>query len=550
MRMEKLAEFGDGKMRKIKLLDCTLRDGSYINASMFGEPALKGIIKKMQEAGIDIIECGWLKDTPHQIGSAYFHVPSDMERYLLERSNQCTYVAMIDWDRYNTDNLPKCDNKSINAIRVVFPKGKVKEGVKVAQRIREKGYLVYLQAANTLGYSDEELEELVTYVNEFKPVAISVVDTFGAMYFEDLEHIVSFLDERLDSSIQLGFHSHNNQQLSFALTMNFVELLRDGQRDVVVDASLSGMGRGAGNATTELVANYLNKKLHGNYDMNAILDAIDMYIDGFKENFTWGYSTPYFIAGMYQCHVNNIAYLRKNHRTNSRDMRNVIASLGVEERRHYDYDLLEKRYMENQDRLVDDEQDKRKLKEILSGRKVLLLAPGKSITDEEAAIKKFISLENPVVIGVNAILPHYVYDYLFFVNNIRYDYAEEAYGEKFKATKKILLSNISTTATENDFVINFNTAIKRGWEHFDNAVICALRLLGRLETKEVILAGFDGFKTKYNESYADASLPTLNPGNDWDGLNEEIKNMFQDVKLSLGDKMSIKFLTKSIFDGA
>ena len=260
--------------KKVKLLDCTLRDGAYINNSKFGAPAIKGIIKKMQDADIDIIECGWLKDAPHEEGSSYYHVPSDMEQYLLDYNDRSTYVAMIDWDRYDTSVLPKCDHRSINAVRVVFPRGKAKDGMEVGEKIREKGYQVYLQAANTLGYSDEELDNLIKFANRFKPVALSVVDTFGAMYFEDLEHIVTYLDQRLDTSIQLGFHSHNNKQLSFALTMQFVELLENSKRCVVVDASLSGMGRGAGNATTELVANYLNEKQHGNYDMNATVGVI------------------------------------------------------------------------------------------------------------------------------------------------------------------------------------------------------------------------------------------------------------------------------------
>lgn len=537
-------------MKKVKLLDCTLRDGSYINSSKFGIPALRGIIKKMQAAGVDVIECGWLKDTPHEIGSAYFHVPSDMEQYLIEYDKRIDYVAMIDWDRYDTDLLPPYDGKSINAVRVVFPRGKCHEGLQVGRKIREKGYQVYIQAANTLSYNDAELEELVEAVNEFKPKAVSVVDTFGAMYFDDLQHIIEYLDSRLLPEIQLGFHSHNNQQLSFALTIKFIELLENSSREVVVDASLCGMGRGAGNATTELVANYLNQKQHGNYDMNAILDAIDMYIDGIREKYTWGYSTPYFIAGMYQCHVNNIAYLRKNHRTSARDMRNIIDSLGIEERRHYDYDLLEKKFLENQDRIVDDANAKKQLNEVVRGRTVLLVAPGKTIIEQESKIKDFIKKNNPVIIGVNAIITNYIsdYDHLLFVNRIRYDYAKEAYSTAFEELHRIVLSNIHNTPHENELVINFNNVIKRGWEHFDNAVICAMRMLARLDVQEVAVAGFDGFKTQYNESYADASLPNLNTSNTCESLNREIKSMFLDVKESVTGRMEIKFITDSIFD--
>ena len=534
--------------KKIALLDCTLRDGAYINGSRFGTSAIKGIIKKLQEARTDIIEVGWLKDAAHEEGSTYYHLPQDAAPYMVDRQDGIEYVAMIDWDRYDVDNLPPCDGKSINAVRVVFPHGKHREGIAVAERVREKGYRIFLQAANTLAYSEADLKDLAQYINACRPVAISVVDTFGAMFEEDLARIVRTLDATLDPAIAMGFHSHNNQQLSFALTMHFVELLAESERSAIVDASLCGMGRGAGNATTELVASYLDRKQNGNYDMDAILDAIDTYMEPFREAYTWGYSTPYFVAGMYQCHVNNIAYLQRNHRTNARDMRNIIASLSQAERRKYDYDLLERRYLENQSRLIDDEAAVRALRQEFAGRTVLLVAPGRSVIDKRARVHAFIEKEQPVVIGVNAICDGYAYDYLFFVNSARCDYAKNAHGKTFPETKKILLSSIKTEGTEGELILNFNRAIKRGWPHFDNAVISALRLLNSIGAKKVAIAGFDGFRHAYNESYADPSLPTLNPDNRWDELNVEISAIFEDVLSSTRGSMEISFVTESLFD--
>lgn len=533
---------------KIVLLDCTLRDGAYITESHFGTPAIKGIIKKLQEARVDIIEIGWLKDKPHEEGTSFFHVPGDAVPYLVERSSRATYVAMIDWDRYDTEQLPPCDGTSINAVRVVFPHGKHREGIAVAKKIREKGYQVFLQAANTMAYSNADLEELVAEVNAFSPVALSVVDTFGAMYAEDLERIVSVIDAKLDKAVGLGFHSHNNQQLSFALTIRFIDLLETSGRTVMVDASLCGMGRGAGNATTELVASYLNRKKHGNYDLDAILDAIDTYMEPFQQAYTWGYSTPYFVAGLYQCHVNNIAYLQRNHRANARDMRNIIASLSQAERRKYDYDLLEQRYLENQSRHIDDEDAVRALRRAFEGRTVLLVAPGRSVIDKAQSVHAFIKKEKPVVIGVNAICDGYTYDYLFFVNSARYDYAKNAHETTFAATKKIVLSSIQLEEADSELVLNFNRAIKRGWPHFDNAVISALRLFNSIGVKNVAIAGFDGFRHAYNESYADPSLPTLNPDNRWDELNVEIASMFADVRSRTKGSMEISFVTESLFD--
>ena len=132
----------------IELLDCTLRDGAYIVDGKFGTQAIRGIIKKLQDANVDIIECGWLKDSPHEEGTSFFHLPSDLQPDLVNKRDRVTYVAMIDWDRYQVDALPQCDGKTINAIRVVFPHGKHLEGIAVGREIAKKGYQVYFQAAN------------------------------------------------------------------------------------------------------------------------------------------------------------------------------------------------------------------------------------------------------------------------------------------------------------------------------------------------------------------------------------------------------------------
>lgn len=535
-------------MKKVKLLDCTLRDGAYIVDGEFGAAAITGIIKKMQDANVEVVECGWLKNNAHKKGTTFFHVPADLTQYLIEKNPRSTYAAMIDWNNYDLKYLPEYDGNTVDAIRVVFPSDKYKEGLAVGIEIQKKGYEVFYQAANTLAYTDEQLVDLALETNKIKPVCLSVVDTFGAMFNKDLEHIVTILDQHLDKEIKLGYHSHNNQQLSFALTMNFVELCEKLDREIIVDASLCGMGRGAGNAPTELMVNYLNNNYNSNYDMNMVMDAIDTYMEKFQEKFSWGYSTPYFIAGMYCCHVNNIAYLQKNHRTNAKDMRNIIESMGEDDRKSYDYDLLEEKYITNQNHKIDDELTMKKLKEELKGKQVLLLAPGESTHSEKEKINNYIRENQPIVIAVNAVNDQYECEYIYFTNTIRYDYAKNTYNEQFNNTNKIVLSNIKTEAADCEDIINFNHVIKRGWEYFDNAMISCLRLMDKLHVENIAIAGFDGFKHSYNESYADSSLPTLNPSCGWDNLNVQIKEMYYNFKSTTETTMNIEFVTSSIFE--
>jgi 4-hydroxy 2-oxovalerate aldolase len=528
------------------MLDCTLRDGAYINNGDFGTPCIQGIIRKNEKANIEVIECGWLKNDPHKEGSTYYHMPSDLCRYISEKDCSKTYVVMIDWDRYDVSKMPPYDGLSIDAIRVVFPHGKHREGIGIATAIKAKGYRVFLQAANTLAYSNKDLVDLAHAVNVLSPVALSVVDTFGAMYPDDLERIMGILDEELNSSITLGFHSHNNLQMSFSLSIYFTNYLY-GKRNIMIDSSLCGMGRGAGNAPTELVANFLNQKYHKNYDMNEIFDAIDMYMPTIQEKYRWGYSTPTCIAGIYQCHVNNIAYLLKNHRTNSRDMHNIIEALSQEDRRKYDYDLLESKYLENQAMKYDDEEDMVHLKHSIGDRPVLLIGPGRTTLDEFEKVQAYIDQHNPVVIFVNALNSLYKGDYLFLISSIRYDYAREVYKEQFKSVKKILLSNIKREALADEYIVNYERVIKRGWVYFDNAIITCLRLMNRLSVKKIGVAGLDEFKTAYNESYADKFLPTLTTEHDYNTLNEEIQSILNDFLATTNDSMQIDFVTTTPF---
>ena len=187
---------------------------------------------------------------------------------------------------------------------------------------------------------------------------------------------------------------------------------------------------------------------------------------------------------------------------------------------------------------MDDEQAFLSLKEKIKDQRIVLIAPGKSsITERESIVSAIDSLKKDgavSVIAVNALLKEYegVYDTLFLTNNARYEYAKETKKELFDKVSRILLSSVKKEGGEGEYVIGFERAIKRGWDHFDNAVICALRLL---------------FKQTYNESYADASLPTINPGKKWEELNEEIKEMFADVKAA-SPNMNIHFLTESLYE--
>ena len=153
-----------------------------------------------------------------------------------------------------------------------------------------------MQPVDILGYTDAELLDLIEKINELEPYAFSIVDTFGSLYREDLQRVFYLVHHNLWANAKIGFHSHNNLQMSFALSQDFIDMSQ-GLRDIVVDSTMAGMGRGAGNTNTELVMQYMNRKFNSGYDIDIVLDLIDNYIDGFHNSYEWGYSIPYFLAG-------------------------------------------------------------------------------------------------------------------------------------------------------------------------------------------------------------------------------------------------------------
>ena len=155
--------------------------------------------------------------------------------------------------------------------------------------------------------------QLAEKVNTLQLECVSIVDSYGAMYFDDLKRIFDVLNLNLNKNIKIGLHSHNNMQLSFALAIMFINLAKNTDRNLIIDSSLMGIGRGAGNACSELLINYLNEKYNKKYDYNQIIKLIDEYIVPLSKKHSWGYSLPYAIAGqMVSTKVSPKEYLDEN----------------------------------------------------------------------------------------------------------------------------------------------------------------------------------------------------------------------------------------------
>jgi len=296
----------------------------------------------------------------------------------------------------------------------------------------------------------------------------------------------------------LGFHSHNNKELSNALSMEFLSIMK-GERDICVDATLYGMGRGAGNTRTEIIVDYLNKRLGRNYDLAAILDVIDNSIQGIASHIKWGYDLQMYLSGIYSSHINNVTYLIEKAGLRTRDIAWILNRLTNDERSRYDYPRLDELYLECMHQIMGTDDNIEKLRAIIRGKVVLVVAPGSTVNTHVANITGFITDKNPIVISINFIPENFKVDFIYFNNPRRYDYFENS--GKLTNQKVILTTNVKTLDA-NNILIPIEKIIKRDT---DNSTILLLHLLDMLGVNEIALAGFDGFSDNYN-NYASSDL--------------------------------------------
>lgn len=318
----------------VQITDCTIRDGGYLLDKNSKPEFVKGIIEGLVEAGIDFIETGFLQDNVNGETIVYRN-SKDIRKYLPQSAKNSNYLGFCDNSRYSPENLDDYDGKSFKWLRISFAKYEIEESLRFCELAQKKGYFVQFNPMDTISYTLEEREELIKKVNEVKPSAFSVVDTFGAMYIHDIKTIFKQIDKLLDKSIKIGLHSHDNLGLSCALAEIMIELAEETGRDVIVDGSLLGMGRGAGNAKTELLADYLNKKCNKNYNIPVLLETIDRYIIPLLNNVHWGYDLPMYICGTKHSHVDNVYHLTKKYNCTANEMYDIIEKLTPEQRVRY-----------------------------------------------------------------------------------------------------------------------------------------------------------------------------------------------------------------------
>jgi 4-hydroxy 2-oxovalerate aldolase len=450
-------------------------------------------------------------------------------------------VGMIDYGTCGIDKIIPCKESYLDGIRVIFKKDKRKKAIEFCRQIKALGYKVFVQAVSITSYSDEELEDLLEMVNELEPYAFSLVDTYGLLHKNQLIHYFDLSDKLLKPGIGLGYHSHNNFQLAYA---NCVELIEKNiSRLLLVDGSLYGMGKSAGNAPTELIATYLNDTGRSNYKVYHLLEAIDTTILDIRKEIQWGYSFKFFVSASNDCHPNYVSYLMDKKKLSVKSINAILEQIDPTKKLNYDRDYIENLYVEFQKKECDDKTDRANLIKILKGRKVLLIGPGKSVERNKVNIEEYQKQEQVISISVNYIPDLKKLDGIFISNAKRYVQLSSKLNALEPKPDLIVTSNVTSSGKTFPYNLNYSSLLDEQALIVDNPMIMFMHLLKEMEIENLALVGFDGYTESESANYAN---PNMEHAFSREKANDINRDVVESIK-RLSPNYPYFYLTESLY---
>lgn len=527
-------------MGTVKVLDVTLRDGGCVNDFNFGQSYMEQILAALEASGVDYIELGYLDDKKgsEQGRTQYCNERVIPQHFLKSKKPGVTYVAMMDYGKFNVDLLQPREETGIDGIRLAFHKKNRFDMIALGKQIMEKGYKFFIQPMITLRYSDAELLELITTVNRELPGASGfyIVDSFGEMRPNDMERVMNLVDHNLLPRMPLGFHSHNNLQLSYS---NAVSLLQfPTNRDIMLDCSILGMGKGAGNLNTELLLEHMNLFYGKEYRTEPLLTVIDRVINQIRTEHNWGYAVEYYLSSINHCTPSYAGHFYNKHMLPIDQVAELLSMIREDKKISFDREYAEQLYLDyNARKARDDTAVVERLHKAFAGKRVILIAPGKSIADAADQIRAEMDRPNTVSIALNH-WKLFAPDYIFVTR-------QEVFRDALATGHRV----ITTTSVTNEpnaqvDIINYQKWVLVDGEVQDSSGIMALNLLAACEAEEILLAGFDGFHVNVNKNYFDKEMIHPITAQQAKSRNEYFRKYVADLR----KRIPVTFLTASIYE--
>jgi 4-hydroxy 2-oxovalerate aldolase len=293
---------------KIKVLDCTIRDGGLINNHDFDLRFIRAVYKALSEAGVDYMEMGYKNSkrlfSPKEFGKWKFCDDQDIKEAIEGIESHTKISIMVDVDRVDIEDVSPRKDSPVSMIRVASYVKDIDKAIFLVNHFADKGYETTVNIMAISRALDNEVNEALEQLEkESKANVIYIVDSFGALYQETIEFLIKKAKSIIKTK-EIGIHAHNNQQLAFGNTIEAI--IHDAN---FVDGTVYGLGRAAGNCPLELILGFLKNP---KFDIRPVLDLISQEFIPLREKIEWGYIIPYAITGILDEHPRVAMALRNS----------------------------------------------------------------------------------------------------------------------------------------------------------------------------------------------------------------------------------------------
>ncbi len=323
--MKKLSELM-GYRSSVHVVDATLRDGGLVNDFYFTDEFVKALYETNIKAGVDYMEFGYKASREmfdeDKFGKWKFCRDEDIRAIVGDNDTDLKLCVMADVGRceYKQDIINRSDSP-IDLVRVATYLHTIPAAVDMIEDAKNKGYEVSCNIMAISNVQESNLRVALETLGQSPVDIIYIVDSFGALYPEQIARIVDdYMEFAEKYNKKVGIHAHNNQQLAFA---NTIEAVGDGVD--WLDATYAGMGRGAGNCAMELLLGLLHNP---KYKIYPAVKFVDKYMNRLKEEgVVWGYDLQYLMTGMLNQHPRTAIQFTKDHRKDYTEFFNEIVAL-------------------------------------------------------------------------------------------------------------------------------------------------------------------------------------------------------------------------------
>ncbi|MDC1258263.1 aldolase catalytic domain-containing protein [Pelagibacteraceae bacterium] len=495
-------------IKKITLLDCTLRDGGYYNNWEFSEKLISSYLKAMSVSGVDFVEIGFrfIESTSYKGPCAYsrdeflnkLSIPKNLKLAVMVNASDLINSKFKNISK-NINYLFTNKKKSkVNLVRVACHFEEVKKILPSLKLIKQLGYKVGLNLMQISHRSNIEIENLGKIISKYPIDVLYFADSMGNLETIETSKIIKLLQKNWKND--LGIHTHDNMGMAMANTQTAIN---HGVK--WIDGTVMGMGRGPGNAKTEYLVVQFKELLKKEVDSLPLIKLVQNEFTELHNKFKWGTNIFYYLSGKYGIHPTFIQVMISDPRFSSVDILSAIEHLKKEGGQKYTKKLLDSgnsMYLGKNDGTWHP-------KKIIKNKEVLIIGTGPTVAEHKNAIEDYIKKQKPIVISINTqkTINDKLINYRAICNSIRLITDRK----KFNSIKQPIilpyerLSSKTKKFFKNNRILNFDMEVISGKFEVKSSsailpnshvisYVLAIAISGN--AKKIMLAGFDGYSSE------------------------------------------------------